>query len=210
MASKHKKVYPGVVHLKQVLTKEQQLNLLKDINSCRPYYKATQARNARSNFTKIIALDLVKQSTRVPQSFKDYSSHATLVAHQVDNTIPSSYDAMYCTSFVYPIEDGKLNGHCDKILGWVVLFSLGCSANFWIKGPQMKQREYIKFESGDTLVFNGGTEYNIMHGIDSINPNTCPNFFPEEIHDQRISIQFRQTLRNDNVPNRYNKKQYYY
>jgi len=90
-------------------------------------------------------------------------------------------------------------GHCDKVLGWVCLFSFGCTAKFWVKGPNMPTRKVIDFESGDVLLFNGGTEYNIQHGINTIVEGTCPAFIPAKYQDKRISLQFRQTLRNDNV-----------
>lgn len=102
----------------------------------------------------------------------------------------------------------SLTGHVDKVLGWVVLFSLGNTCMFWIKGPLMEKKTAVKFESGDVLVFNGGTEvtspsfdqwtdsslsnwkYDIFHGIDDILPNTCPEHFPE-LKECRISLQLR-------------------
>jgi len=69
-----------------------------------------------------------------------------------------------------------------------------------VKAPQ-KASQTIDFESGDCLIFNGGTEYNIFHGITEIIDNTCPEYFPEKYLHSRISLQFRQTLRNDNHQN---------
>jgi len=126
-----------VVHLKAVLTPEQQLQMLKDIETCAKFYSPTQARNAASNFTKIIALDMQRHAAKVPQSFRDYSARATELAHQVDPEIPAVYAANYCTSFIYPQDEGRLTRHCDKVTGWVCLFSFACTAKFWIKGPQM-------------------------------------------------------------------------
>ena len=56
----------------------------------------------------------------------------------------------------------------------------------------------LKFESGDILVFNGGTEYDIKHGIDNVLENTAPSFLPE-LQNYRLSVQLRQSERNDNL-----------
>lgn len=143
----------GVVLIKQILTPEQQQvcmflrvsyhtkQLWKDIQKSTYTHKPTRARNKNSNFTKIIKFNCKKKYDQVPQSFKDYSTFATRIASQICSTIPSTYKIDYITSFVYPQKDGKLTGHCDKVEGWVVLFSLGCTAKFWIHGKQMKEKE---------------------------------------------------------------------
>eukprot|EP01125_Pyxidicula_operculata_P011460 TRINITY_DN3757_c0_g1_i1.p2 TRINITY_DN3757_c0_g1~~TRINITY_DN3757_c0_g1_i1.p2 ORF type:complete len:112 (+),score=18.08 TRINITY_DN3757_c0_g1_i1:25-360(+) len=110
------KLQKGVVHLSSVLDEQQQLKLLEDIESCTKWYKPTQARNAKSNFNKIIALDFQKQKDRIPDSFKSFSATASSLAHEIDESIPESYIPNYCTSFVYPQNAGKLTGHCDKVL----------------------------------------------------------------------------------------------
>jgi len=199
------KIQTGVVHLKSILSYAQQQQLWTDILASTYTHNPTQARNPKSNFTKIIAFDCNKNNDSVPQSFKDYSSSAALAASKICNTIPPEYKIDYITSFKYPKEEGCLTGHCDKIEGWVVLFSLGCTARFFIKGPEMARKTTINFESGDALVFNGGTEYDIFHGITEILANTCPIHLPE-ITDMRVSIQFRQTGKNDNK--RYRGKKY--
>ena len=61
-------------------------------------------------------------------------------------------------------------GHCDKVTGWVVLFSLGCTANFWVKGKEMKSKFAFPFESGDALIFNGGTEFGMSGNLSSSSP----------------------------------------
>lgn len=130
-------------------------------------------------------------------------------AHKVSPVIPPAYTPDYITSFIYSVSEGRLTGHCDKILGWVVLFSLGCTAKWWLQSPQLAKTGaantmprscfslVIDFESGDVLVFNGGTEWNIFHGIDTIVANTAPQFLPT-LSESRISLQLRQTERNDN------------
>lgn len=117
----------GVVHLKKCLSEDEQLRLLTgasfecftsnspDIESCTAFYSPTQARNSKSNFTKIIALNLNKDKARTPKSFQELSAREVKNASELDSTIPVAYDADYCTSFVYGL-DGKLTGHCDKVL----------------------------------------------------------------------------------------------
>jgi hypothetical protein len=59
------------------------------------------------------------------------------------------------------------------------------------------------------LVFNGATEYGIQHGINTIVPDSCPEYLNNDLAHSRISLQFRQTLRNDNVKKSfYPKKKY--
>jgi len=199
------KLQTGVVHLKNFLNITQQQQLWTDIIASAYTHTPTQATNPKSKFTKIIAFNCNKQYDAVPQSFKDYSSSATLAASKICDTIPPDYKIDYITSFKYPKDEGCLTGHCDKIEGWVVLFSLGCTARFYVKGPEMSRKTTINFESGDALIFNGGTEYDIFHGIDEIRANTCPLHLPD-LTDMRVSIQFRQTGKNDNKRYRGPKK----
>merc|ERR1711890_165071 len=56
--------------------------------------------------------------------------------------------------------------HCNN--SFVYLMSLGCTANFMVKGPRMEARKNFKFRSGDLLVFNASTEAAILHGVMSI------------------------------------------
>ncbi len=112
-----------------------------------------------------------------------------------------------------------------------MLFSLGCTANFWVKGKEMAKKQEFTFESGDVLIFNGSTELGILtcmikrsggndieskydsiediqHGITHIIPDTTPEHFKGTLDDWRVSIQFRQCDRNDNYSYRgyYKKK----
>ena len=57
----------------------------------------------------------------------------------------------------------------------------------------------LDFRSGDVLVFNGGTEWGIYHGIDTIVAGSTPEWLPE-LAAARLSLQLRQSERNDNRP----------
>jgi hypothetical protein len=61
----------------------------------------------------------------------------------------------------------------------------------------MSKRQVIDFKSGDVLVFNGGTEWDVYHGIDTIVPDSSPEWLPE-LATHRLSLQLRQSERNDN------------
>ena len=56
--------------------------------------------------------------------------------------------------------------HCNE--SFVFLASIGCTANFMIRGPRMAQPKRVQFFSGDMLVFNASTEANILHAVESI------------------------------------------
>jgi hypothetical protein len=57
--------------------------------------------------------------------------------------------------------------HCNDG-SWVVLISLGCTANFRLKSPSMSRMETFEMKSGDVLVFDPSSAAAIVHGIDSI------------------------------------------
>ena len=56
--------------------------------------------------------------------------------------------------------------HCND--SFVFLTSLGCTANFMVKGPTMDVQKRFKFCSGDMLVFNASSEAALLHSVVSI------------------------------------------
>ena len=76
----------------------------------------------------------------------------------------------YCPAGTNPCIGSCFPPHIDHCNdgSWVVLFSLGCTANFHIKSPGMPQKESIVMKSGDVLVFDPSSEAAILHGVDSI------------------------------------------
>lgn len=56
--------------------------------------------------------------------------------------------------------------HCND--SFVFLASLGCTANFMVKGPLMDAQKTFKFCSGDLLVFNASSEAALLHSVVSI------------------------------------------
>jgi len=83
--------------------------------------------------------------------------------------------------------------HCNDN-SYVYLVSLGCTANFMVKGPNMSDKEVFKFNSGDMLVFDPSTEANILHEVKSIDENTCPPKLAETyplLENTRYGMQHR-------------------
>mmetsp|Transcript_74063 Transcript_74063/g.66646 ORF Transcript_74063/g.66646 Transcript_74063/m.66646 type:complete len:247 (+) Transcript_74063:73-813(+) len=98
----------------------------------------------------------------------------------------------------YKTEEGKLKNHVDGIFhgpNAVFLFSIGCNANFYVKGPEMKKEKIFKFKSGDCLFFDATNKAKILHGIESIDPGqTCPKQLKEKFEsagEYRIGLQMR-------------------
>jgi len=76
----------------------------------------------------------------------------------------------------YESPDGHFAPHVDHCSNSsVYLMSLGCTANFMVKGPTMESKHQFKFRSGDMLIFNASTEAAILHGVLSIDDEgSCP------------------------------------
>lgn len=64
--------------------------------------------------------------------------------------------------------------HCPDSL--VFLASLGCTARFMIKGPDMEEKLAFDFRSGDLLVFDASSEARILHGVMGVEEGSCPDF----------------------------------
>jgi hypothetical protein len=104
------KLQEGVVHLKQILRPQEQVQLHQDIAAGAKTYTAKQARNPKSNFKKILTYDWVRDASKVPESFEFFSALACKEASTVCNTIPPQFKPNYVTAFCYPERDGKLTG----------------------------------------------------------------------------------------------------
>ena len=79
----------------------------------------------------------------------------------------------------YPAPNGRFPEHIDHCTdSWVYLLSLGCTANFVVKGPSMEKRVFA-FRSGDVLVFDASTEAAVLHGVRDIDAESCPEELSE-------------------------------
>ena len=107
------------------------------------------------------------------------------------------YKAFTMAAIKYKAPDGKFPPHVDHCDGsYVFLMSLGCTANFMVKGPDMDSKHNFKFRSGDLLVFDSSTKAAILHGVTSIDDldDSCPkalaNAFPV-LQNHRYGVQCR-------------------
>ena len=102
------------------------------------------------------------------------------------------YKGISMATIKYESPNQKLPPHVDHVHGFVYLMSLGCAANFMVKGPS--QKKDFKFCSGDMLIFDSSTEAKILHGISSIdstikNEKLCKHFPVMDNH--RFGVQCR-------------------
>ena len=92
----------------------------------------------------------------------------------------------------YHYTDGQLCDHLDCRDGYVVIWSLGCRCNFFIKSPEMEKYKTVHINSGDIIMFASA---GLQHGITNIDRNTCNNEILSNkypiMNDVRISMQIR-------------------
>ena len=91
---------------------------------------------------------------------------------------------MQASGLLY-LSNGKLYDHVDHVGHYLVLMSMGCAVDFTV-GARV-----VRFESGDALVFNGGTPHGVMHGVRMVHPGSCPLSLPQ-LAKARLSLQLRQ------------------
>ena len=72
----------------------------------------------------------------------------------------------YCASGSSPTIGSCFPPHVDHCNdgSWVVLFSLGCTADFHVKTPGTAQHSF-EMQSGEILVFDPSSEAAILHGV---------------------------------------------
>eukprot|EP01083_Nonionella_stella_P047860 128111_1 len=112
----------------------------------------------------------------------------------------------YCPDAFYAIlyrKDGRFGSHLDGAKGWVVAVSVGCSAIFFYSSGRFGERSYIRLDSGDAVVFNGGQ---LHHGVSEILPETfehscVPEWWEGALAEcgfpgyGRLNLQFRDSRR---------------
>ena len=103
-------------------------------------------------------------------------------------------DRLNCV--LYPL-GSMLGRHVDNMDGWVVLFSFGCDARFYLQLLSNKRRKHgvvVNMKSGDVIIFEGGSKERVLHGVDSIVNNTAPKHFNGILSNARIGLQLRQYI----------------
>eukprot|EP01084_Bolivina_argentea_P124501 220609_1 len=107
----------------------------------------------------------------------------------------NKYKLIKMSAIKYPSPNGHFAPHIDHDNSFVYLASIGCIANFMVKGPNMKNKKVFKFNSGDLLIFNASTKAANVHGVISIdNTSSCPVQLANEfqiLKNHRIGIQCR-------------------
>ena len=95
----------------------------------------------------------------------------------------------------YQVPNGNFPNHIDHCNdnSFVYLLSLGCSANFVVKGPE-SEKQVFRFNSGDVLVFDPSSDAAIVHGVTSINGDDFPLNCPNEFQQFRFGVQCRVKL----------------
>ena len=87
--------------------------------------------------------------------------------------VSNNYKSISMATIQYASPSGQFPPHVDHCKNsFVYLMSLGCTANFMVKGPNMELKKNFKFHSGDLLIFNASTEAAILHGVVSIDSET--------------------------------------
>mmetsp|Transcript_6255 Transcript_6255/g.18500 ORF Transcript_6255/g.18500 Transcript_6255/m.18500 type:complete len:238 (-) Transcript_6255:76-789(-) len=85
------------------------------------------------------------------------------------------YRSLAMATIRYEAPDGRFPAHVDHCSdSFVVLASLGRTANFMVKGLSMDARKDFKFCSGDVLVFDASTTAALLHSCVSIDESASP------------------------------------
>ena len=120
--------------------------------------------------------------------------------YTLQNLKPMSELEIYCVDGRFYGKTQTLPYHCDEIKkenSVVFLFSLGCSANFYVHCPEMGGDErsagtLFEFKSGDLHFFGATKKAKIYHGIESIGPaSSCPMELLESLREKRVGLQIR-------------------
>jgi len=182
----------GVIHLTQCLSPDVQLKLYSDIKNQSATSQTHQARNPNSNFSKLIKISAQYQAKKITPLYHLLAKEAMNKAAEACTQIPADCTINYITSFLYPVPDGKLTEHCDRQDGWVLIFSLGCIAKFYIRTVNLPKPIVIDFCSGDALIFDSSAKANVRHAILEIVPNSAPQHLPDALQNCRMMLQYRQ------------------
>ena len=114
--------------------------------------------------------------------------------------IPSSnISGLSAAAIRYPAPEGRFPSHIDHCNdgSFVFLTSLGRTARFSIKDPDMEKSRVLAFGSGDVLVFDPSSEAKLLHSVDCIEKDSSTTGaalereFPQLIAGHRIGVQCR-------------------
>ena len=124
--------------------------------------------------------------------FTQFIQNMKQILFQFETTIKNEMEQCHHLSLGairYVANNGSFPDHVDHCNNsFVFLLSLGCTANFAVSGG------VFRFDSGDVLIFDASTKANLVHGVRSIVPESCPvdlaKRFPT-LQTHRFGIQCR-------------------
>jgi len=138
---------------------------------------------------------------RHPTKIKFGRDDPTLYSQLVDKANQSirerelcNYRSITLSAIEYKANEHSLAEHVDHDDSFVYLLTIGCTTNFLVKGPNSTEKQLFPIESGDMVVFDASTTGNILHGIESIENNTCPQELVDRfpiLQNHRYGIQLR-------------------
>jgi hypothetical protein len=116
--------------------------------------------------------------------------------HVIDDFDVRQYKKLSMAAIQYESPDGRFPPHVDHCNdSFVYLLSIGCAANFIVKGPTMTAVNNFKLCSGDVLVFNASSQAAILHGVVSIDAEgSCPDLLSRRfpiLRNHRFGVQCR-------------------
>jgi len=102
----------------------------------------------------------------------------------------NGWDPSAIYGIIYPLH-GEFGAHLDGAKTSTLAISIGHSAIFFFDGPNGDGREFVRLDSGDCILFNGGTLY---HGVKEIINHTAPDWWYKTLfsnYGARLNVQFR-------------------
>ena len=110
---------------------------------------------------KSVVNDMVMKATNILKEKK---------LHMINGfDISQRFSSLSMATIKYESPHGHFAPHIDHCNdSFVYLTSLGCTANFMVKGPTMDKQTHFKFHSGDLLIFNASTKAALLHSVVSI------------------------------------------
>jgi len=203
----------GVVHFKNCLDEEEQLSLVKaclKLADEEPN-RGLLPRCKYAGVSKKAVPILFYNWPAVPGSTKGLKEPARLLrfgrkmfktAYETskksgDLLCPSKYNPNSLYAILYP-HGGSFIPHVDGAKGWALSVSVGDAADFFFSETKTSERTYVRLDSGDALIFNGGQ---LFHGVEKIHTNTAPSFWTSDETDiskydmSRLVLQFRDPQR---------------
>ena len=150
--------------------------------------KVTQSLKNTTTATKLMSINLnnPNHNERMSSIFMELQDKIKkFLSMETYINITENYNETFIKSLEYKTINGRLDRHCDGVNGWVFIYSLGNTANFFVNDKE------FEFHSGDVLIFDSSKKGKIIHGVESIKINSCPVHLIDNLNHLRISVQIR-------------------